>query len=362
MYKTLLKKPYLKIRKILLSPLLLKKDMTLKDKNINKILLLRHDRVGDMTLSTPVFKALKTRYPDAKITVLASEKNQEIIRNNPNVDEALIYKGIRSFMRKTHKKNFDLAIDLFLTHELKQALLIYLSGAKYRLGFKDSGREMFFNVNGPENHHTKRMVEHLLDLAESAGAETDDCTPEIFLSDEEKEWAHGLLSKNGYKNSLKIALHPGAFYESQRWPAGRFGELAGKIIEHCGASVLVFGDKKEEHLLKIVRNKAGSGAHIFCGLSLRQFIALLNCCDLQICNNSGPLHIASALRIPTVSMTGPTVVPLWLPWGNNHVVLNKKLSCSPCNKATCSDHSCMNLITVNEVMEAVVSQLETVNA
>lgn len=362
MYKALFKKPYLKIRKIFLSPLLLKKDMPLKNKDIFKILLLRNDRVGDMTLSTPVFKALKTRYPNAKITVLASENNLEVIRNNPNVDEALIYKGVRSFMKETRTKNFDLAIDLFLTHELRQALLIYLSGAKYRLGFKDSGREMFFNVNGPETHPPKKMVEHLLDLAESAGAETDDCTPEIFLSDDEKEWAHGLLSKNGYKNSVKIALHPGAFYQSQRWPAERFGELAGKIIKHCGASVLVFGDKREEDLLKTVQDKSGGGAHIFCGLSLRQFIALLSCCDLQICNNSGPLHIASALKIPTVSMTGPTVVPLWLPWGNNHVVINKKLSCSPCNKAACSDHSCMNLITVSEVMESVSRQLEAVNA
>lgn len=358
MYKALLKKQYLQIRKILLSPLLLKKDLILKEQGIKRILLLRHDRIGDMTLSTPIFKALKKSYPDAKITVMSSESNKEILLNNPYVDEILIYRGLRNFVKEIRMMKFDLAIDLFLTHELKQAFLIYLSGAKYRLGFKDSGREMFFNVNGPETHPQKRMVEHLLDLAENAGTETDDCIPEIFLSDEEKEWARGLFSKNGFKRSLKIALHPGAFYQSQRWPAERFGELAGKIIEHCGASVLIFGDKKEEPLLKTVRDKAGNSAQIFCGLSLRKYIALLSCCDLQICNNSGPLHIASALRIPTVSMTGPTVVPLWLPWGNNHVVLNKKLSCSPCNKATCSDHRCMNLITVNEVMDAVVSQLE----
>lgn len=362
MYKALLKQPYLKIRKILLSPLLLNRNNTLKEQDIKKILLLRNDRVGDMTLSTPVFKALKKRYPDAKITVLASEKNQDILLNNPYVDEILVYKGINTFVNEIRIMKFDLAIDLFLTHELKQAFLIYLSGAKYRLGFKDSGREMFFNVNGPENHHPKKMVEYLLDLAESAGAKTYDCTPEIFLSGEEKEWARDLLSNKGFKSSLKIALHPGAFYQSQRWPAERFGELAEKIIEHCGASVLIFGDKKEEPLLKTIQNAAGDKAQIFCGVSLREFIALLSCCDLQICNNSGPLHIASALRIPTVSITGPTVIPLWLPWGNNNVVINKKLSCSPCNKATCSGHSCMNLITVSEVMEAVVSQLEAVNA
>ena len=362
MYKALLKKTYLKIRKILLSPFLLKKNSSITAQNINKILLLRNDRVGDMTLSTPVFSSLKKRYPDAKITVLASENNQDIIRNNPNVDEIIIYKGIRCFMNETRVKNFDMAIDLFFTHKIKQALLIYLSGAKYRLGFKDSGREMFFNVGETDLLPQTRMVEHLLDLAKTAGAETDNCAPEIFLSDEEKEWAHSLLSKEGFENSLKIAMHPGAFYPSQRWPAERFGELAGRIIDHSGARVLIFGDKKEEHLLKAVKERAGNDAHIFCGYSLRQFMAMLNRCNLLICNNSGPLHIASALKIPTVSMTGPTVVPLWSPWGNNHIVLNKKLSCSPCNKVSCGDHSCLNLITVNEVMDAVVGQLEAVRA
>jgi ADP-heptose:LPS heptosyltransferase len=102
-----------------------------------------------MALSTPLFKALKTRYPDAEITVLASESNRDILQNNPNVDEILIYKGLLDFINETRKKHFDMAIDLFLTHDLKQASMTYLSGAKYRLGFEDSGREIFFNVRCP---------------------------------------------------------------------------------------------------------------------------------------------------------------------------------------------------------------------
>jgi lipopolysaccharide heptosyltransferase II len=362
MYKTLLKKPYLRMRRMFLFPLgLLNRKSPLKKDEIKRILLLRHDRVGDMVLSTPVFRALKTEYPDAKITVLASENNHDILQNNPNVDEVLIYKGMRSFMSEVHKKNFDMAIDLFLTHDLKQPFMTYISGAKYRLGFEDSGREIFFNMRSPSTLPQKRMVEHLSDLAVAAGAETVDSEPEIFLSEEEKKWALSLLSDMGLEESLIIAVHPGAFYPSQRWPAERFGESARQIIEHCRTAIFIFGGKNERHLLEKIRNIAGDRSHIFCGLPLRQFMALLNCCSLLICNNSGPLHIASALRIPTVSMTGPTVVPLWLPPSENHIAVNKELQCSPCNRADCRDHSCMEQISVKEVMSEVSRQCEAMH-
>jgi lipopolysaccharide heptosyltransferase II len=362
MYKTLLKKPYLIMRSIFLFPPgLLKRTSIFKKGDIRRILLLRHDRVGDMVLSTPVFRALKTRYPDAKITVLASEKNQEILLNNPNVDEILIYKGIRNFIGEVRRKKFDIAIDLFLTHDMKQAFMTYMSGAAYRLGFKDSGREIFFNMKSPTARPQKRMVEHLSDLAIAAGAETADSDPEIFLSEQEKEWAQSELSRRRLEEALIVAVHPGAFYPSQRWPAERFGESARQIIESYGASVFIFGGENERHLLEKIQNAAGERSHIFCGLSLRQFIALLDRCSLLVCNNSGPLHIASALQIPTVSMTGPTVVPLWLPRGKNHSTVNKELQCSPCNRSDCSEHSCMEQISVNEVMAEVTRQCEAIH-
>ncbi|KPJ99493.1 MAG: hypothetical protein AMK71_09665 [Nitrospira bacterium SG8_35_4] len=362
MFKTLLKKPCLIIRRIVLCPAgLLSRKRTVKNRDVKKILFLRHDRVGDMVLSTPVFRAFKEKYPDAAITVLASEQNHEIITNNPNVDEILLYKGIRHFLHEVRTKKFDMAVDLFLTHDMKQAFMTFLSGAPYRLGFKDSGREIFFSVRSPAAQPQKRMVEHLSDLAQAAGAGAADSAPEIFLSKQEKAWAQSELSRMELEEAMIIALHPGAFYPSQRWPAERFGESARQIIESYGAAVFIFGGKHESHLLEKIQHAAGVRSHIFCDLSLRQFMALLNCCRLLVCNNSGPLHIASALKIPTVSMTGPTVVPLWLPQGKNQIAVNKALHCSPCNRAECSDHSCMEQITVSEVMTEVNRQCEALN-
>lgn len=114
-FKDSLKTVYLKIRRILLSPFLFfRKTHVLNDEDIKNILFLRHDRVGDIVLSTAVFKALKRKYPLARLTVLASERNHEIIQNNPNVDEILIYKGFGWFIKEIRVRNFNLAIDLFL--------------------------------------------------------------------------------------------------------------------------------------------------------------------------------------------------------------------------------------------------------
>jgi len=251
-----------------------------------------------------------------------------------------------------------MVIDPFVTYELKQALMTYLSGGKYRIGFEKAGREVFFNVKGPVVSTPKRMVDHLLDLVELAGGSREGCEPEVFMSDTEIQWANRALAEKGISTyEVTIGIHPGAYYPSQRWPAKRFGELTRRILAQCDARVILLGSSDEEGLLEAAKKSAGADIQIFSCSGIREFIALLSKCDLLVCNNSSPLHIASALKVPTISMIGATVTPLWLPFGVNNVVLNKKLSCSPCNRAVCKDHQCMESISVAEVFEAVRSQI-----
>jgi heptosyltransferase-2 len=170
--------------------------------------------------------------------------------------------------------------------------------------------------------------------------------------------AHKSLERKGISSdAVIIAIHPGAHYPSQRWSAERFGELARKILEQGEAKVILLGSSDEKVLLEAVEKHAGADIQAFACDNIREFIALLSRCGLLVCNNSGPMHIASALKVPTVSMMGPTVAPLWLPYGKDSVVINKALSCSPCNRAACKDHECMELITVNEVFEVVQKQI-----
>ncbi len=354
-----LKEIYVKTRKTLLRPLLLLRETRLPSKrSIKSILFLRHDRIGDMVLSTAALKALREGYPHAKVTVLASKSNHEILMHNPNIDEILVYNGILWFIREIRPRGYDLVIDSFLTYELRQAFMTCLAGGKYRIGFEEAGREIFFNIRGPATSPPKRMVDYLLDLAELAGGKRDGCKPEVFLSDTEIQWANEALAEKGISaNELIIGIHPGAHYPSQRWPAKKFGELARRILDQGEAKVILLGSRDEQTLLDEVEEIAGERVQSFSRLRLRELMALISKCDLFICNNSGPLHIASALKVPTVSMMGPTITPLWLPYGENNVVLNKRLSCSPCNRAICKGHECMESITVDEVFEAVRAQI-----
>jgi lipopolysaccharide heptosyltransferase II len=362
--KALLRTTYVKTRCILLWPiLLLRKTKKLLKEEIRSILFLRHDRIGDMVLSTAALKALRRVYPEAKITVLASERNYEVLRHNPYVDQILIYKGIPWFIKEIRPRSYDLVIDPFLTYELRHAFMTLLAGGRYRVGFEEAGREVFFNLDGPEPSTPKRMVDHLLDLVESVGGESAGYVPEVFLSDKELRWgSETLVSKGININKLTIAIHPGAYYPSQRWPAERFGELARAILEQGETNVILLGSRDEEALLRDVKKIAGNGVQVFSGLKLRELMVLLSKCGLLVCNNSGPLHIATALKVPTVSLVGPTVTPLWLPFGKHHVVIKKELSCTPCNRAVCRKHECMELITVDEVFEAVKSQLVNIKS
>jgi heptosyltransferase-2 len=361
-FKHFLKEIYVKTRKISMRPLLLLRKTTLPSKHaIKSILFLRHDRIGDMVLSTAALKALKKAYPNATITVLASERNYEVLKHNPTVDEVIIYKGFFRFIREIRPRGYDLVIDPFVTYELKQAFMSYLAKGTYRIGFEEAGREIFFNIRGPVASPPKRMVDHLLDLTERLGARKEDYGPEVFLSDAEIQWAREALAERGISaNELTIAIHPGAHYPSQRWPAERFGELARRILAQCEAKIILLGSSDEEGLLKAAKKSAGKDVQIFSCTGIREFMALLSRCELLVCNNSGPLHIASALKVPTVSTIGPTVTPLWLPYGENNVVLNKRLSCSPCNRAVCKVHECMESIRVDEVFEAVQIQIVSI--
>ncbi|MCM8796418.1 MAG: lipopolysaccharide heptosyltransferase II [Candidatus Omnitrophica bacterium] len=361
--KTLIENFYLFSRSLLLSPLLaLRKTKIPANDQIRKILLLRHDRIGDMVLSTPVFYALRRGYPNAVIVVLASVSNKEVIKYDPAVNEIIVYQGIWHFLKEFRDKEIDLAIDLFYTYELKSAFLTYIFGARYRMGFENAGRQIFFNIKGPKIKRSGNMIEHLLELVSCLGIEKKAIRPRLYLQEEEKNWAIDYLKENDIDlDKITIALHPGAFFPSQRWPLDNFITLSDKIRDEFGANIIFFGEKDDEALLRRHSEIMGSDrTKLFFDLNLRQFIAVLACCDLLICNNSGPLHIASALEIPTVSVMGPTDPILWSPTGKDDTVIRKNISCSPCSRDFCSRHDCMRLVTVEEVMEVVRLQIKKI--
>lgn len=354
---------------------------------IKKILIIRIDRIGDFVLSLPTIKALKENFKDANITIVVSEYLKDLAESCKYINSVLVYNKNSSLLKKIlffkNLKNhsFDLTINMHSDYKIETAILAYASCAPLRVGFSSGYREIFF-TNSIEYHGDEQkksfvdIIYNLLSTIDIIGKSED---PELVPSlESEKKITIFFKESKIYpidpkKRCFIIGLAPGGFYESQRWSVERFAKLANLIREKFNVKFIIFGSKDETELVKILNNKifgtVPTQQQVGCPVdspnilsvtdfSVSEIVALVSKLDLLICNNSGPLHIASALSIQTVSTMGPTDPYLWIPRGDKNIVIRKDLSCSPCNKGKCKTHECMELITVEEMFKAVETQVK----
>lgn len=354
---------YLVARFLVLLPWWVLRRLTLKKmrpEEVRTVLVVRHDRIGDMVLTTPLFKALRRAFAQARIIVLGSRVNAAVVEHHPCVDEVLIYEDESQLRRLGRSLKIGLAVDAYYTYLFRPAWHTLLLGARYRVGFEKAGREVCFNLRGPREGKEQHMVDQVLDIARSLGIEAQEREPSLYISDEEKRWAANLLVREGLDgNSVKVAFHPGAYYPSQRWPLERFLALGNRLLERVAeARLLFFGGPNEKDLLDKARAAlTDRRARVFSDLSIRQFMALLSLCHVSVCNNSGALHISCGLGVPTVSWLGPADPVLWRPRGPRDILVGKEIACQPCYKDVCGRHACLLNISVDEVWRALQAQL-----
>jgi lipopolysaccharide heptosyltransferase II len=351
--KQILKPVYLFSRGLVLntlSVLVATRNTPLRPGGVRNILLIRIDRIGDIVLSTPALKALRKGFPSAHISLLVSPAMTELLSNCPYVDDIIPYNGVSSL----GMREFDLAVDLHLDYPLRTAVIAYRSRARYRVGFNIAGKGVFFNVRISPDKKGKHLIDHTLEIVKAIGAEIDDRVPELSISPDAKAYVSSFMSRNHVSDTrLLIGIHPGGYYPSQRWMTERFAATGDKIIEDYAAQIVLIGGPGEETLAEKTASAMRGEPLVWVNESLVNLVALIDKCDLLICNNSGPLHIATAVKTPTVSTLGPTDPVRWWPHGGTSVVVKKRLSCIGCNRGECSHHVCMRQITVDEVMEAV---------
>lgn len=367
-FKRVLKKLYLSFRGTILNThRLFPRTLASLPCDYKKILFIRVDRIGDMVLSTPAFAALKARWPSSYLTVLASPVNADVLKNNPHVDEVIIYPSDASFsqrkeiLRNIRSRAFNLAVDPYDDYELKAARLAWRSGATIRIGYGVAGRHVFFNGPLLKPRPGIHFVDTSLDLLDRIGCPIIDRQPFIYLDEGEKSWALQWLKKRGLGNSPIVGIHPGGFYETQRWPIEYFAVLLRSLRDRGGMDVIIFGSPQETEALDFIATEAGGFPHIFANRDIRRFLALLDRCRLLVCNNSGPLHCATALGIPTISFMGPTDKARWYPLGEGHIVLRRDdLPCIGCGLGRCriKTHECMRSIEPAEVLVKMVKFLD----
>jgi heptosyltransferase-2 len=337
---------------------------------VNRILVRGVNWVGDTILTYPSVQGLRDLFPHARLSVLVPDHLVDLWKTFPRVDEIIPFKkkgetgsaweDLR-FSRSLRKERFDLA--LILPRSFRSAFQTFLAGIPIRIGYQDEGRSLFLT------HKIKRekeilqihRVHYYRRLTAVLGKLEGIPSPRLFPREEDRDWARRKLEAlNLTDGTLLVGINPGAAYGLAKcWPPARFGELGKKLTEKWKAAVLIFGREEERDIAgRIMKSSGGKGFDFTGKTSLLQLAALLERCRLLVTNDTGPMHVASAVGTPVVAIFGPTDSVATGPWGEGHVVVKKNVECSPCLKRVCpTDHRCMELITVDEVEEVVEKRL-----
>ena len=327
-----------------------------------RILIVNVNWIGDVIFSTPFIKAVRDAYPDSYIACLLHPRCADILKGSPRIDEIIIYdeegehKGIIgkltliSYLRKIH---FDMA---FILHRsFTKALLTFLAGIKERIGYPTKNRGLLLTktIDLPEEEAHK--VEYFLGLARGFGIKVREISYEFFVHERDRDSIKKFLKKHNVADKDRlIVLCPGGNWGPKRWPKKSFAELADMLSEKLNAKIILSGAKKDALLVEEIRSIMKSVPVISCGLTtLKELGALLERADLVIANDSGPMHLAVAMKSNVIALFGPTSPGLTGPYGKgNYKVIWKTEDCEvPCYDVTCTDNRCMKLITVEEAFK-----------
>ncbi|MBI5663641.1 MAG: lipopolysaccharide heptosyltransferase II [Nitrospirae bacterium] len=342
-----------------------------------KILIRGVNWIGDAVITIPAVRSVRRAFPDAHISLLVKPWVSEIFRESPDIDEIILYDdsfkgytGRLKLAKKLREKAFDKAI--LLQNAFDAALIAWLAGIPERIGYKRDSRGFLLTKAVPVEKDIlqQHQVYYYLNLLKSVGIEPADTQPYLFLTDDERRSARDLLSSYFLtdKGPL-IGINPGAtFGSAKRWLPERFAELIIKVISELNGRLIIFGGPSEIEIaddiiteinrlkIKLKIEKIGSRILVMAGKSnLRELAALISECDVLVTNDSGPMHMASALLVPTVAIFGSTDKTATGPFGRGHRVISKDLPCSPCMKRECPERhlNCMTAVTADEVFNAV---------
>jgi len=338
-----------------------------------KILVVRTDRIGDVILSLPVLEAIKSSYPKSHVSMMVSPYTKDVLDNIPHLDDVIIddykdvHRGTGGFFRLVKKirgEKFDVCVLLHPT--LRLALLLFLSGIRYRIGTGYRWYQIFFN--GKIYQHRKKNLKHEsdynMDMLKPLGIKSQRILPKAYLSKGEEKFANKIFQNFEIeKEDILVAIHPGSGDSSLNLPIKRFAQAADRLVEDINAKVIITGTKREKELARLMENYMRNKPINLVGKTdLRQLASLLKRIDALISSSTGPMHLSAALGTPTVAIFCPIFVagPIrWGPCGDSHeVILPPVPICFKCNPKSCPYYDCMEKIKAEQIVSRVKSILK----
>jgi heptosyltransferase-2 len=331
---------------------------------VDRILIRSANWVGDAVMSLPAIASVRRKFPQAEVCILAKSWVADLFQGDSKTDRVILYHssgvhggigGKWKLARELRQEGFDVA--LHLPNSFESAFLSFLAGIPGRAGYNTDGRGMLLTHRVPVNGKIKKghQVEYYLHLFKSLGFPAVERFPSLKVSEERRQEADGILNSLEIRSEPLVGMSPGAQYGSAKeWFPERYGKLARRIFKEMGARALILGSRKDREAAAQIAQIAGVSAIDLTGrTTLAQAMALIACCRLFITNDSGLMHVASALDIPLVAIFGSTDPSRTGPLSAKSRVICKSVPCAPCLKTECPDQrQCMGLISVDEVFEA----------
>lgn len=326
---------------------------------LHNILIIKPGAMGDLLHLTPTIRGLRKRFPDARIDIMVGNTASiDLFRHHPDIIDILVYdrrgehrsfSALRSLWKQIRNRSYDLVIN-FQRSNLKTW---FLTSAALPC------RILVYHKTRARVIHAVR--DHLKTLA-PLGIFPDGDELDLYIAEDDRRYAAGLFTSHGFDNRPVIALNPGASHPVNRWSTAQFAALADRVSNELNAAAIIVGGAGDTPLARDIDRLSNSHPLILTGTTtLLQLGAVLEKSALLVSGDTGPMHMATAVRTPVIALFGAADPARTGPVGAGNLVIQAKdLACVPCRSRKCSNShymECMERIKVDDVFEAVREML-----
>ncbi len=344
--------------------LILENKKKLPLQGLDRILIRGTNWIGDAVMTLPAVVSVRAAYPKAHLAILAKPPVTDIYRLFSAADEIIPYQqtfdtplGVFRLAQTLRQKKFDAAI--LLQNAIEAAIISLAASIRVRAGYNSDGRGILLThpIRRTEDILKVHQIDYYLEMVKALGcADVDRAMHlETYIAPAAARLVlQQYLPGSGSGNAV-IGIAPGATYgPAKRWLAERFAAAGDQLSKDLDAQVVLFGGKDDWETAEQVRKQSRAGMINLAGItSLTETIYIISQCRLFLSNDSGLMHVAGALNVPTVAVFGSTNPVTTSPAGEKTILVRKEVSCSPCLKKTCpTDFRCMTLIGVDDVVGA----------
>ena len=296
----------------------------LKPEQVNRILIIRLAPLGETVLTTPVIRALREHFREAYIAYMVAPTREDLVSANPHLNEVLTYQAsVPKLIYQIARRKFQMVVILQPTFRL--VLHTFLSRIPLRVGFEtNAAGKKLLNIAVPNNtaqHETQRY----LDVVRALGVKIKDDEPEVFVNSDGKAWIDNFLKIQKIDDGKPvIGINPGAATVYRRWDAANFAVLGDRLHEAYRAHIVITTGPREGELANHVAEQMSSSPVIVDHATPMQLAALLQRCNLYISNDTGPMHLSTAVKTPTIALFGASNLIQWAPPWKKHAVIARK--------------------------------------